>query len=244
MRVSVWSALAFAVVGGINLAAASAADKPDDTMESRVETRLSKDARLKGQDIKVDVDNGVAKLKGKVASQADKVRAEKVAARVAGVGHVDNQLEVDASVAKDRIEHNADKTKERIDDNAEKAKERIDANAKQARERVENRAKVEKAHVDHAPAPGDDRAAAPVEHARPDSTGDQISDTWITTKVKSQYVGVDALKGSDISVDTSKDGVVTLTGNVPTESARARAVDIARTTRGVRRVVDNLKLSK
>jgi hyperosmotically inducible protein len=244
MRATVWSAIAFsaAVAGGINVAAAAS---PDNTTESRVESRFSKDARLKGQDVHVDVDSGVARLKGKVATEADKVRAEKMAAKVSGVSRVDNQLEVDPSVAKDRIEHNADKAKDRIDDHAAKAKERIDDNAKVAKERVDEHTKAANDHVDHpAGTTADTRGAAPVERRQPDSTGDQVSDTWITTKVKGQFVGVDTLKGSDISVDTSKDGVVTLNGTVPSESARTRAVDIARTTRGVRRVVDNLKLSK
>jgi osmotically-inducible protein OsmY len=241
MRATVWSAIAFsaAVAGGINVAAAAS---PDNTTENRVESRFSKDARLKGQDVHVDVDSGVARLKGKVATEADKVRAERVAAKVSGVSRVDNQLEVDPSVAKDRIEHNADKAKDRIDDNAAKAKERIDDNAKTAKQRVDEHTKAAKDDVEHN---GTTAAnGAPVERRQPDSTGDQVSDTWITTKVKGQYVGVDTLKGSDISVDTSKDGVVTLNGTVPTEAARNRAVDIARTTRGVHRVVDNLKLSR
>ncbi len=235
MRVSVWSAIAFAVVG--NVAVAQAADKPDDRNEKTLETRFQHDARLKGQDVKVDVDNGTAKLKGKVATAADKARAEQVAAKVVGAGHVDNQLEVDPSVAKDRITHNADAAKERIDENAKRAKERVDENANAAKERVDH-----KEHVgDNRPA--DHTGAAPVEHHNGNS-GDQISDTWITSKVKSQFVGVDALKGSDLKVDTDNDGVVTLSGTVPNEAARARAVEIARTTRGVHKVVDNTRLSK
>jgi hyperosmotically inducible protein len=246
MKVTVWSAIAFsaAVAGGLNVAAAAS---PDDTTENRIETRFSKDARLKGQDVHVDVDSGVARLKGKVATEADKVRAEKVAAKITGVSRVENNLEVDPSVAKDRIEHNADKAKDRIDDHAAKAKDRIDDNAAKAKERVDEHAKAAKDNADHPNTAADHTnpaGGAPVERREPDSAGDQVSDTWITTKVKSQFIGVDTLKGSDISVDTSKDGVVTLNGTIPSEAARARAVDIARTTRGVRRVVDNLKLSK
>jgi hyperosmotically inducible protein len=239
MRLTVWSAIALGVLG--NVAVARAADRPDDRVETRVGTRLSHDARLKGQDVHVDVDDGVAKLKGKVATEADKARAEKVAAAVAGVKSVQNQLEVDPSVAKDRIEHNADKSKERIDENAKRAKERIDDNTARAKERVDESRRADR-RADGTPA--SDRTAAPVERPHADNTGDQISDGWITTKVKGQFVGVDVLKGSDINVDTSKEGVVTLNGTVPTEAARSRAVEIARTTKGVRRVVDNLKLSK
>jgi hyperosmotically inducible protein len=70
-----------------------------------------------------------------------------------------------------------------------------------------------------------------------------VTDSWITTKVKAQFIGVDALKNSDISVDTNQNGVVTLTGTVPNDVARAKAVEIVRTTKGVRRVVDEMKPS-
>jgi len=205
-----------------------------------VEARLSQDARLKGQDIHVDVDEGVARIRGKVATTADKTRAEQLAAKVVGVRSVDNQLEVDPAVAKDRIEHNADKAKERIDENAKKAKERIDENAKKAKDRADERSKTAKETAERTNRPADN--AAPVEHRNKDDAGGQLSDSWITGKVKGQFVGVDVLKGSDMTVDTGNDGVVTLTGTVPNETARARAIEIARTTRGVRKVVDNLKV--
>jgi hyperosmotically inducible protein len=73
-------------------------------------------------------------------------------------------------------------------------------------------------------------------------TGEVISDTWITTKVKSKYVGEDALKHSDITVNTV-DKVVTLTGTVATEAGRTRAIAIAKATDGVKDVVDKLTLS-
>lgn len=70
-------------------------------------------------------------------------------------------------------------------------------------------------------------------------TGEAITDTWITAKVKWFFVGEDLLKGSDISVDT-KDHVVTLTGSVRSAAGRTRAVHLARETDGVTRVVDQL----
>src|SRR5437588_5611747 len=44
-------------------------------------------------------------------------------------------------------------------------------------------------------------------------TGEVITDAWITTRVKSKFVGEDLLKGSDIDVDTN-DHMVTLKGTV------------------------------
>jgi osmotically-inducible protein OsmY len=70
-------------------------------------------------------------------------------------------------------------------------------------------------------------------------TGEAITDAWITTKVKWFYTGDDALKGSDINVDTANK-VVTLKGTVPTAAGKKHAVDVAKSTEGVTRVVDEL----
>ena len=72
-------------------------------------------------------------------------------------------------------------------------------------------------------------------------TGEVITDAWITTKVKAQFIGVDLLKDSNINVDTA-DHVVTLKGTVITTAGRAKAVEIAKTTEGVTRVVDQLTI--
>ena len=72
-------------------------------------------------------------------------------------------------------------------------------------------------------------------------TGEVITDTWITGRVKSKFVGEDLLKGSDISVETT-DHVVTLKGTVTSAAGRARAVKEAREVEGVRRVVNRLTI--
>lgn len=70
-------------------------------------------------------------------------------------------------------------------------------------------------------------------------TGAKIDDAWITTKVKWFFIGEDALKDSDINVDT-QDKVVTLKGTVRTAAGKARAETLARQTEGVTRVVNDL----
>ena len=72
-------------------------------------------------------------------------------------------------------------------------------------------------------------------------TGDKISDGWITTKVNWFFVGENLLKDSKINVD-AKDNVVTLKGTVESAAGRARAVDLAKETEGVKRVIDQLAL--
>jgi hyperosmotically inducible periplasmic protein len=72
-------------------------------------------------------------------------------------------------------------------------------------------------------------------------TGEVITDAWITTRVKSKFVGEDLLKGSDISVETT-DHVVTLKGTVTSAAGRARAVKEAKEVEGVHRVVNRLTI--
>jgi hyperosmotically inducible protein len=72
-------------------------------------------------------------------------------------------------------------------------------------------------------------------------SGNPITDGWITMKIHSQFIPEDALSDSDIDVDTNA-GVVTLTGTVPTEAGRARAVAIAQATDGVKNVNDTLRI--
>jgi len=72
-------------------------------------------------------------------------------------------------------------------------------------------------------------------------TGEVITDSWITTRVKSKFIGEDLLKGSDISVSTDNH-VVTLSGTVMSAAARARAVEQAKEVEGVHRVVDKLTI--
>jgi hyperosmotically inducible periplasmic protein len=73
------------------------------------------------------------------------------------------------------------------------------------------------------------------------TTGEVINDAWITSKISADFVNEDTLKGSDINVDT-KDHVVTLKGTVASAAGKARAEEIAKTTKGVKRVVDTLTI--
>lgn len=73
------------------------------------------------------------------------------------------------------------------------------------------------------------------------TTGEVINDAWITSKISTDFVNEDTLKGSDINVDT-KDHVVTLKGTVVSAAGKARAEQIAKTTSGVKRVVNTLTI--
>jgi hyperosmotically inducible protein len=88
-----------------------------------------------------------------------------------------------------------------------------------------------------------DRAFAQVdrERAKPQSRPD-ATDAGITSKIEIRLKSDGALKGHDIDVDT-KDGVVTLSGEVGSSSVRKRALAIASDTTGVKSVVDRLEVA-
>ena len=84
-------------------------------------------------------------------------------------------------------------------------------------------------------------ATAPVFAA--ESTGDYMDDTAISTKIKASLVKDQELKAFDIHVDTDH-GVVHLAGNVDSKVQKADAVRIAKTTNGVKDVVNDIVVGK
>ena len=64
-----------------------------------------------------------------------------------------------------------------------------------------------------------------------------VSDSWITTKVKSELLADSLTKGFDVKVVTTK-GVVVLSGQLPNEDAVKRAKELAEKVDGVKSVND------
>jgi hyperosmotically inducible protein len=65
------------------------------------------------------------------------------------------------------------------------------------------------------------------------------SDQVIEAKVKSKLAADDTVKAAQITV-TAKEHVVTLTGNVDSEAAKEKAMQLARETSGVTTVIDEI----
>lgn len=89
--------------------------------------------------------------------------------------------------------------------------------------------------------PDEDKSVADRIKSGLTKTGEKITDAWITTKVKWFFLGEDALDDSEINVDT-KDHVVTLKGTVKSAAGKKRAVELAKKTDGVKKVVDQLTI--
>ncbi|HYD75895.1 BON domain-containing protein [Ramlibacter sp.] len=87
------------------------------------------------------------------------------------------------------------------------------------------------------------RALPPgVPGALPPPAGGREPDPEITAGVKARLAADAELREVRIDVDT-RDGVVTLSGSVPTAAVRARAGELAHAVKGVRRVNDQLTLA-
>lgn len=83
----------------------------------------------------------------------------------------------------------------------------------------------------------------PMNDANDQKSDQPVSDTWITTKVKSELATTDQVKSMDISVKTVN-GVVTLTGTQPSQTAIRNAVAAVQKIKGVTRVdATNLTVS-
>ena len=67
------------------------------------------------------------------------------------------------------------------------------------------------------------------------------TDAGVTTKVKAQLAADDMVKAYKVDVDT-REHVVTLRGEVETPAVKEQAIRIARSTEGVRDVVDELRV--
>jgi hyperosmotically inducible protein len=78
--------------------------------------------------------------------------------------------------------------------------------------------------------------AASVAVADTSDTGVAVKDSVLTTKVKTKLVAKHLMTLSNVQVETDRDGVVWLSGTVPTKEDSITAETIARETDGVRAV--------
>lgn len=75
------------------------------------------------------------------------------------------------------------------------------------------------------------------------AVGDTVDDASITTRVKTVFVNDPVVGAERIDVDTFK-GVVTLSGRVKTKELEAKAIDLAKTIRGVADVRSKLTIGQ
>jgi hyperosmotically inducible periplasmic protein len=160
-------------------------------------------------------------LNGTVGSQGEKERAVMIARNTKGVTNVVDDLTVGPVPAatsgayEQKAEDAAHNAKVKTEDAAQDAKAKTEEYGHDAKVKTEKAA---------------------------DKAGEVITDSAITTDLKTKYLAEPGVPGVDIHVETNN-GVVTLTGNVKTKAEMTKAMSIARGTHGVKRVVNHLKMA-
>jgi osmotically-inducible protein OsmY len=204
------------------LAFTVACSQTDAGITSAVKSKMAADDSVKASDINVDTHNHVVTLNGTVGSKAEKERAVTIARNTDGVNAVVDDLTVGPVATSGSFDRDGDADRDRDRDYSASAKQTA-RDAKQKTDTTAHDAKVKS-----------ERTA--------DKTGEVLSDAAVTSAVKTKFLAEPGVSGLNIDVDT-KDHVVTLTGNVKSKAEATKAVAIARDTKGVKRVVNHLKVA-
>ena len=117
------------------------------------------------------------------------------------------------------------------------AKAKCDALAGDAKDRCMNEAKARYENENSTVSTRQKESAAST--PKKEGAGQYVDDTVITTKVKAAILGESTLKSAEINVETYK-GIVQLTGFVRSRADINKAVEIARTVKGVTSVKNDM----
>lgn len=264
-KLTLASGIALAMLGssGVVTADTLSQEITDARQETQIWTTYALSPYLRANDLKVSVHNGKATLTGTVEEDVNKDLAKQIALGVNGVKDVDNQIVVRADYAppkrisargygeviddatitaavKSKLmwSKHVDGSDINVDADSGKVTLRGAADSTEAKDlagrlamntrgvvSVDNQLVVKGAKATVA-----DKAKSSAKEA-----GHDITDSWITTKVKSTLMYSRNVDGSDIDVST-KDGIVTLSGKVDSGAERALAIELADNVRGVKSV--------
>lgn len=257
-------ALAIAAANSPVVADTVSEDVTEARQETQIWTTYALSPYLRANDLKVSVDNGKVTLTGTVDEDVNKDLAKEIALGVKGITSVDNQILVkpdyappartadrsygevidDATITaaiKSKLlwSKHTDGLSTEVSTTMGKVTLKGTADSAAAKDLAERLALDTRGVVavnnqvvvkgGAKPSVTETTKSAATEVSK------DISDTWITTKVKSTLMYSSNVEGSAITVDT-KGGVVTLKGAVDSASERALAIELAENVRGVKSV--------
>lgn len=198
-------------------------ESSDDWIALKVRGSLLYHRNVSLADTDVQVMNGVVTLTGTAETAAEKALAAQYASDVKGVKSVDNKITVVSRADRERAELDRDRAHARADLDRDRARARADID----RER-------ESLDADH------DRAMARAEDAGR-TTGEKFDDASITAKVKGSLAMNRSTSAMRTEV-TTRNGVVTLRGEVKNSAEKELAGKIAKDISGVRDVNNELTI--
>ena len=231
----------------------------------QISTAFALSPFLRAHDLDVVVKGDKAILSGKVEGEVNKDLATEIALGVKGIRDVDNQITVDENYAASKKDTDKDRSFGQVVDDAtitasikskllwSKFAEGLTTNVDTSSGKVTLKGSADTevnkelagrlamntkgvSSVDNQLKVKNEKASL-VDKTKSsmNSAGQAISDTWITTKVKSSLMYSSNVNGSQISVDT-KNGVVSLSGTVNSGAERELAIEIAENVRGTQSV--------
>lgn len=256
--------------GAPESAGVTTAARDDGAIRTELQAKYYADNETRGQGIDVSADGGVVTLRGTVDDADSKKRAVDVAEDVEGVTRVNDMIEVRQPPATQAPAASRDErdgldaafpstvtariqAKYFLDPDVKPwsidvtttssgvvtlegtvSSEQSKAEAERIARDTEGVTRVDnKLRIDA------DRARRDTDQPRTSADTSDMNDTWLTTRVQAKYFLDGDVRGRNIDVTTSG-GVVTLTGMVGNEAERRQALALARSTDGVREVVDKL----
>ena len=205
----------------------------DAAITSAVKSKLLGDKTVGGLKIDVDTKDGVVTLSGPVHSAAERNEAVRLARTTKGVKSVTNKLVLDTAATTGRTDKD-DKLKVEIKDDTKESAAKVKEASKKAADATKRGAKKTSDAVKDTTVDVKDDTTPTLRKA-----GDATADAAITSAVKTKFLADTLVAGLKIDVDT-KNGVVTLTGPVKSAAEKAEAVRLAKSTTGVKSVVDKL----
>jgi hyperosmotically inducible protein len=200
----------------------------DAATTAAVKTKLLADTKVGGLGIDVDTKDNVVTLSGKVRSAAERTEAVRLARTTTGVKDVVSKLVVDPNYK--GVTNKDDKAKAEAKEEAKEAKGTAGRAVDKTKETSKDAADKTKEVSKDAAQKTKDAAV---------KTKDVVADASVTSAVKTKLLADPKVGGLKIDVDT-KDNVVTLTGVVNSVAEKNEALRLARTTTGVKSVVDKL----
>lgn len=228
--------------------------------EAQIWTTYALSPYLRANDIKVSVMDGKATLSGIVEEDVNKDLAKQIALGVSGIKEVDNQIKVQADyivpmkvetdrgygeVIDDATITTSIKSKLMWSKYADGLATDVDTKLGKvtltgtADSTATKNSASSLAMNTHGVVAVDNRLVIDKTTAKDktmmQSTGNDIADGWITTKVKSTLMYSRNVQASDIKVST-QNGVVSLSGKVNSGAERALAIELASNIRGVKKV--------
>jgi hyperosmotically inducible periplasmic protein len=253
-------ALTLSQVSGA-LSAKTSEDSQDLRQQVQISTSYELSPILRKDSIDVSVEGGKVTLTGKVGDGVNKELAEQIALGINGVDDVENNIVVEKEY-ENKEYHSDSSLGELIDDATISARVKskllwskytdgmdTDVDTKSGKVTLKGETESDTSKELAGRMAMNTSGVTSVDNllmVTPDSETDtdnssienaeqSISDSWITTKVKSTFIYSSNVNSSNISVNTEK-GDVTLSGKVLSGAERELAMELAKNIRGVNTV--------